>query len=153
MERTAPTGRIAPGSPRPLDMPSGQQGCAGLPQSPNLPAPLRAGATALALAREHEDGVPRLQVKPPKSTNMAVIKDGQILACCLNLLILWLRIRLCAQLGELEIILLAVHSCVIFISLSTINRISGYWFARRCEKLIRLEWFGIESAKKREKSR
>ncbi len=60
MERKAPTGRIAPGSPRPasLEIPSGQEGGAGLPESPNLPAPLRAGATVLALAREHDDGVP-----------------------------------------------------------------------------------------------
>jgi hypothetical protein len=42
-------------------------------------------------------------------------------------------------LGELEIILLAVHSSMIFISPSSISRISGYWFAERCEMLIRLE--------------
>jgi hypothetical protein len=141
----APTGRIAPGSPRPasLEMPSGQGGGAGLPESPNLPAPLRAGATALALAREHDDGVPRQQVKPPKSVNMAMMKSGQILYCCLSSLISWPRIRLCTQLGEFEMILLAVRSCMIFISLSSISRISGYWFARHCEMLIRLKWFGL----------
>jgi len=57
-------------------MPSGQQGGAGLPESPNLPAPLRAGATGLALAREHDDGVPGEQVKPLKSVNKAMMKSG-----------------------------------------------------------------------------
>jgi hypothetical protein len=120
-------------------MPSGQQGGAGLLESPNLPAPLRAGATALALAREHDDGVTGEQVKPPKSVKMAMMKSGQIFAYCLSLLISWLRIRLCAELGEFEMILLSVHSCMIFISLPSIGRISKSWFARRCEKLIRIE--------------
>jgi hypothetical protein len=84
---------------------------------------------------------------------MAMMKSGQILARCLSWLSLWPRIKLCAQLVELEIILLAVYSCMIFISLSSISRISDSWFAWRCEILIRLEWFGLESAKKREKSR
>ena len=138
-------------------MPSGQQGGAGLPESPNhLPAPLRAGSTALALAREHDDSVPGEQANPPKSVNMAMIKSGQIFDYCLTLLISWLRIRPCGELGEFEMILLSVHSCMIFISLPSIGRISRSWFARRCEKLIHIkwfEWFGLESAKKREKSR
>jgi hypothetical protein len=84
---------------------------------------------------------------------MAMMKSGQILARCLTWLSLWPRIKLCAQLGEFEVILLAVYSCIISISLSSISRISDSWFARRCEMLIRLERFGLESAKKREKSR
>jgi hypothetical protein len=41
---------------------------------------------------------------------------------------------------------------MIFISLPLIGRISRSWFARRCEKLISIEWFGLESAKKRKKA-
>jgi hypothetical protein len=87
---------------------------------------------------------------------MEMMKSGQIFDYCLTLLVSWLRIRPCGELGEFEMILLSVHSCMIFISLPSIGRISRSWFARRCEKLIQIEWFewfGLESAKKREKSR